>query len=182
MYIQKIREQLPEPRAFSLKIPEYSLIEVETIIVACCEDDSIPSAKELEKLQPLAYILVPGALIHAPPAELRTSAGIMHPPPEAKASYNFFKSVLTSMPNAKDIIICTHSGCKFETSNDPLQQLDDVSKILIESPILKQREIRLHVWHYEPEINWVSFFDVDTNLMLPLNANINLFERSEHAS
>lgn len=170
MYLQKIREQMPQHFAYSLKVPEHSLLEVRTVIVACCEQGAIPTLKELERLQPLAYVLIPGAQLHKQTAEQRASADIMHPPPKSEYSLNFFETVLSNMPNVEDVIICTHNGCIYTNEPDLEQQLQKTAGSLQESDRSHQRLIKLHAWHFEPEVNWVSFFDSDTRQMLPLSA------------
>ena len=181
MSIHRFRTPAQENSVYMFKVPDCSLFEVSSVIIACSEKNSIPPAKELEHFNPLAMVLIPGSQLLAPPAEMRSTADIMHPPPSCH-SFEFLESVTVSMPNVQHMIICTHSGCKHTKENGPTidERLAELSKALTASDPLKKRRFKLHAWHFEPEINWVSFYDTDTGLMLPLNATAHPNER--HAS
>lgn len=168
--MHNLRKEVQESCAYSLKVPECSLLEIRTAIVACCEQNAIPNSQELNGLQPIAFILIPGARIHTQTPEQRSSADIMHPPPECDYSLNFFDAVISNMPNVEDIIICTHSECSYPVEMDFEKQLRLTSLCLKRSEQVWRQSVQVHVWHFEPEVNWVSFFDTDTRQMLPLNA------------
>lgn len=180
MGIHRFRAPAQENSVYMFKVPECSLFEVGSVMIACCEKGAIPPVKELKHFQPLAMVLIPGAQLLAPPAEMRSTADIMHPPPHCH-SFKFLESVTVSMPNVQQMIICTHSGCKFTREEESMsERLSELATALAVSDLLKTRRIKLHAWHFEPEINWVSFYDTDTGLMLPLNADS--YPNEQHAS
>lgn len=176
--------------SYSLSIPGHQVYDVHTIIVTCSEIEGKLPAVDLDRLQPHAYLTLPGGrLINGPDPECSLD------------TLCFLEAVLMSARNVEHIVVCFHTECTFrDTSVVPLfedrqraaskhqadeSQLLNVQRELTSelsalrnmckrNPNLAKKKLVFHGWLFESEIDWVSFLDQETGLFLPLSANSEL--------
>ncbi len=168
--------------SYSLFVPDHQVCDVQTIIVTCSEIEGKIPAADLDRLQPYAYLTLPGGQL---------VGGV---DPECSAdTLSFLEALLMSARHAAHIIVCFHTGCRYldigtkydcsvipiteETDNllipaqhMLMQEISILESICRRNQHLAARKLTLHGWLYEPEISWVSFLDSETGQFLPLNA------------
>lgn len=157
-------------------LPIVGLEDAQTILITCSEENGLPSPSELKRLEPFVFITTHGAQISAPKDDLDPIESLM--------------TVLNGAPRVEHIVLCMHSGCShlrlpdcydflIKRGRNAIFPLHDVLKeqvAFIKTGVqarLKDDEKcpAVHGWLYEPEIEWVSFLDDETGLLLPLSAN-----------
>lgn len=189
----QLKDVLELPATCSLTIPIGKLDDVQTIFISCTEVESLPKVQELDRLEPVAFLKVPGGLVGDNTSE--------HGKLDEQSS--LLRSVLSNC-NAEHIVLCLHTGCTYlsytpecnditgrlglthrpslspcvEFSLKPLQdcllQQGRFVESLVEEARRAGRRLSIHCWLFEPEINWISFYDFETGLLLPLNAHSEL--------
>ncbi len=184
-------------QSISLTIPERTVTDLRTLIIGCCESNSLPELDHWQELLPLASITMAGAKAFDP--KLEDHDGL-----------SFLSQLLETANKVEHLIVCFHSGCSYiekplessqkkrrlrilkgvsstspdvTLSNDIalhpyekqiLEQLRGLATMIELEPKLRERKLVLQGWLYEPELDWTSFFDLDTGLLLPLSANTGL--------
>jgi hypothetical protein len=199
MYQSHITGLRGSQRSYSLSVPVRRVSEVRTIIIACSEIGALPESRELEMLGPLAYLTLPGGnvlledgseqdadvarfleslLMSAQHAEFVITC--FH----TRCSY-FDYGTTSGEPlaclDASDegderLAFLGHQrGALLGQQALVKQQLERLKKIFKSNKQLANRNISVNGWLYETEIDWVSFYDSDTDMFLPLSAKAELY-------
>lgn len=204
MYQSQTTKSHDFQRGYSLSIPAHRLSEVRTVVIACSEMGTLTTSRELEMLEPLAYIFIPGGTIQNWKEE----------PDEDFVQ--FLESVLISAGQVEFVVTCLHTRCSHfrdrgfsphlsivgaefdsqvkqpaESEGKELLHFEPIammpqhevvkSQLLAIKRILKQsrfpsaRKLKVSGWLYESEIDWISFYDNETDLFLPLSAKVELY-------
>jgi len=174
------------PRTYSLSVPT-RLSEVKTIVIACSETDALPKTRELQLMEPLAYLTIPGGIAFF---ENEDNSDIVQ----------FLESLLLSAQQVEFIAICMHTKCthsdayKISTGDSESnttsieyesilakqiavkQQLFRFKQLTRENKLLARRNVAVSGWLYETEINWLSFYDYETDQFLPLSVKPELYK------
>lgn len=194
-------ETVVEQRSISFSIPDRTVKDVRTIVIGCGEENSLPDVQHLERLQPLAFIKTAGGrlfgrkfddagdglrflesiLSTAPDVEhivvcLHTGCSSMCPEPDTGCGSAPMLQLVKSESVAEPTRHGSehHEGVLFPYERMLLEQLLAVATILKRNSKFTSKQIRLHGLLFEPEIEWISFFDFDTGQLLPLNAHMEL--------
>lgn len=186
------------PRVYSLSVPNARISEVKTIVIACSEIGALPQSRELEMLQPIAYLTLPGGNLNLDMDDVDDADVI-----------RFLESLLMSAHQAEHVVTCLHTRCSFFdygfADGEPLptrpafdesdghiranfprqglfsqqdavkQQLSRFRRIFASNKELSNRKIAISGWLYETEIDWLSFYDSETDQFLPLSAKAELY-------
>lgn len=200
-------------RSYSLSVPTHRLSEVRTVVIACSEIGALPRSRELEMLEPVAYLTMPGGTLQLP-NEREPDEDVVR----------FLESLLMSASQAEFVVTCLHTRCTHFGDGMPLShlslvgaeseddghnahkstkqpsdedaqfslyhhepaatmpqhevvksQLAGLKRILKASRHLSTRKLTVSGWLYETEIDWISFYDNETDLFLPLSAKVELY-------
>ena len=199
-------------RSYSLSVPTQRLSEVRTVVIACSEIGALPRSRELEMLEPVAYLTMPGGTLQLS-NEREPDEDVVR----------FLESLLMSASQAEFVVTCLHTKCshfadghtlshlslvgaepddgrnahkstkqpsdedaelsflRHETAEAMPQhemvksQLSGLKRILKASRHLSTRKLTVSGWLYETEIDWISFYDSETDLFLPLSAKVELY-------
>jgi hypothetical protein len=152
------------------------LEDAQTILITCCEKNGLPPSSELLRLEPIAFLTIPGA-------QLTTEE-------DSSDALESLSKVLDEAPQVEHIVLCLHSGCAhlrlpecydflIKRGRNAIFPMHEVLKeqVAFIKSALKGRSNRrgkspaVHGWLYEPEIDWISFLDDETGLLLPMSAN-----------
>lgn len=164
-----------------VELPGYSGSPVNTLIVTCTQLDELPTKTVDYFLGPFVAMRFPGAI------------------PDITDSSNgkFLAGLLQDNQNIKHLVVCAHSLCEHfdcsvlsqdedageseEDENDwkpkyklGLLQQNWLSKMVrllkIWTGNLGRADLEIHAWIYEPEVEWISAMDHETDMFVPLNA------------
>lgn len=107
--------------SYSFTLPKPPVADIQSVIIACCENGVLPKQPELDKLWPPAYLTVPGGVI---------AGGTLQVPPQP---LHFLESLLASAKQIEHVIVCLHTGCGYLTAGTDLCR-DSLSKPNGDSP------------------------------------------------
>ncbi len=180
-----------------LTIPEQPIHDVRTIVIACCETGSLPELSNLEELQPLSFLRTAGGLVYSRgdrgglellDSLLAIASGVEHIIVCLHTGCSFVRQEreaenrggrrlrLIKTPNEHNSSNDTHSdGHTLRPYEQQLlRQIREIEAHLENEPTFKQNRPTLQGWLYEPELDWTSFYDFETGLLLPLSAHTEL--------
>jgi len=197
-------------RTYSLSVPTHRLSEVRTVVIACSEIGALPRLRELDMLEPVAYLTMPGGTLQ-----------LAHEQEPDEDVVRFLESLLMSASQAEFIVTCLHTKCSHfvdgkasphlslvgaesedghnahKSTKQPSDEESDLDlsesaehmpqhevvknqllglrRLLKASKHLSARKLTVSGWLYETEIDWISFYDNETDLFLPLSAKVELY-------
>ncbi len=199
------RVEADEQRSISLSIPKLTVTDVRSLIIGCCEQGALPEIQHLEKLQPLAFINTAGGTLFDSKNDdcsdglrflesvLSTASSVKHIVVCMHTGCSFVCTEAHSgCSNAHKRLQLVKSARVSDTPGESsdhhhldemlfpyerllLEQLLALATMLKRNPKFTSREVMLHGLLFEPEIEWLSFFDLDTGQLLPLNAHTELY-------
>ncbi|MBX9694570.1 MAG: hypothetical protein K2Z81_19440, partial [Cyanobacteria bacterium] len=176
--------------SISLSISEQLVTELTTIVVACCETESFPELANMEELQPVGFLRTAGGMLYKKnkvdgllllESLLSVASNVKHIMVCLHTGCSFVNEEEKEPRRLKLLRSAnpTHELSADELALRPyedelLRQMRAISGLLESVPRLKFSQPVLHGWLYESELEWTSFFDFETGLLLPLSAHTDL--------
>lgn len=175
----------------SLEHPGCKISEIQTVLISCSESHSRPASQSIEKLMPLAHLTVPAGLLAriATTQEgnaadclqelLSTASGVSNLVVCLHTGCLLMRQVLGGeIFRADESVFHLETDSRSVTEGEILllqetirRELRAIQKQLRRAGFFSKRRIKLQGWVFEPELNWISFYDLDTGLLLPLSAH-----------
>lgn len=140
-----------------IQLPINSGSRAKALVISCTELDELPTWSVRSFLGPFMTMRVPGAI----PDVWNSKAG------------DQLAEMLVTRPNIKHLLICAHSLCRHSQSHTLLHNswLGNMVNNLREwADLLGRDDLEIHVWTYEPEMEWISALDHETNMFVPLDS------------
>lgn len=162
------------------ELPDFSGDPPKTLIVTCAKLDDLANWTIRRFLGPFVSMRAPGAI------------------PDISSSEDglTLAKLLKEHDNIKHLVICAHSLCVHfgHTPRDnDLKELDENWRPKYKLGLLQQRwlsntvnslrlwaisigrmDLEIHAWIHEPEVDWISALDQETDMFVPLDACIKL--------
>lgn len=148
------------------QVPVYTSSKTKALVISCSELDELPIWTVRRFLGPFATMRVPGAT----PDVWQSREGEQ------------LAELLTKTPNIKHLLMCTHSLCRYSHGRTPLHNpwLGNMVRRLKEwAALIGRPDLEIHFWIYEPEMEWISALDHETDIFVPLNSCTQLIRQLE---
>lgn len=164
------------------EMPCHSGRRVNTLVVTCAELDDLPIWNIRRFLGPFMTMRAPGAM----------------PDISESKEGKLLAELLMEYRTIKHLVICAHSLCVHFGHSAPSANLSQSWREVLENPGLRPRhrlgllqqcwlcnmvrrlrawsviigrpDLEIHAWIYEPEMEWISALDQETDIFVPLNA------------
>lgn len=175
--------------SLSVEPAGFKISEIHTILISCSEPNSSPTSKTVEKLMPLAHLAVPAGLLARVSHNQRSNAADFLPDLLSSGSgvanivvclhtgCSLMKQVLDrEIFRIDDSVLALGADSRSVNEGEIMLlqktikiELRDIQKQLRRDVALMKRKVKFQGWVFEPEIDWVSFYDIETGLLLPLS-------------